>query len=225
MKHLIKIIFRISLLIAVFTVNEPVHAVQNITVKINGQALYFDQYLVIENNRVLVPMRTYFEVMGANVEWEAKTSTVKAKRGNTSILLPLNSKQATINGEKNSLDVPAKAIKGRTMVPLRFVSESLGCKVKWNGKSITFDGEVKEQTGKVYSDGWVAPLLKSAWSPDPATNFETLESELGFDGNGHYFGIYGKTRAIIVFEESGNLEVTLGFAGGWVCWRSTTTSL
>lgn len=221
MKHLNRIsILVIFLLTFIFIISKPTEAAQNITVKINNQSIYFDQYPVIENNRVLVPMRTIFEVMGAAVEWDAKTSTVKAKRGNTYILLPLNSKQATINGEKKSLDVPAKAIKGRTMVPLRFVSESLGCKVEWNGKlflvSITFDGELKEQTGKVYPDRWVAPLLKSAWSQDPAINFKTLEDELGFGGEGHYYGVQGASRAIMVNEESGSLEVTIVYQG----WNS-----
>lgn len=215
MKHLSRVIVIFVLLTSILSVNKTVHAAQNITVKINGQVIYFDQYPMIENNRVLVPMRTIFEVMGADVEWDGKKSTVKAKRGATSILLPLNSKQATINGVTKNLDVPAKGIKGRTMVPLRFVSEALGCKVEWNSKlsvvSITFDGQVKEQTGKVYPDGWVAPLLRSAWSPDPATNFKILEDELGFKEGGHFFNIYGKTHAITVNGGDSVNEVTFKY--------------
>lgn len=47
------------------------------------------------------------------------------------IELPINSKTATFNGEKIELDVPAKIENGRTLVPLRFITEILGCQVEY----------------------------------------------------------------------------------------------
>ena len=66
-------------------------------------------------------------------------------------------------------------------------------------------------TGKVYPDGWIAPVLKSAWSPNQATNFATLQNELGFHEGGHFYGIRGKERNIIVNSDSGENEVTFKF--------------
>ncbi|MBS4174277.1 stalk domain-containing protein [Bacillus sp. FJAT-49736] len=68
--------------------------------------------------------------------------------------------------------------------------------------------------GKMYPDGWVAPVLKSKWSPNQATNFKTLQNELGFTDNGHIFGVYKASKAIIVLGDSGNTEVTFQF----FCW-------
>lgn len=208
-----------TLITGLFTsllINTHAEASSNVTVQINGQALGFDQPPVMENNRVLVPMRTIFEVVGAKVEWDAKTSTVKAKKGDLSIILPLNSKQVVMNGNQKSLDVPAKSINGRTLVPLRFVSEALGCKVDWlTNRSlvkITFDGEVKEQTGKVYPDGWVAPILKSAWSPYGGDNLETLQNELGFTDGGRVYSIEGASKAITLYGGYSDYEVTLNFS-------------
>jgi hypothetical protein len=45
--------------------------------------------------------------------------------------LTIGSRQARVNNQPSLLDVPAFTIGGRTMVPLRFVSESLGASVQW----------------------------------------------------------------------------------------------
>ena len=68
-----------------------------------------------------------------------------------------------------------------------------------------------ESAGKVYPDGWAAPVLKSAWSQNQATNFETLQNELGFTGDGHFFDIQEKPQAIVVNGGSEGNEVTIKF--------------
>lgn len=218
MKYLIKtLILTVGLLIPFTLSNQNVEAATPIDVKINSQVLYFDQPPIMEKGRVLVPMRTIFEVVGAKIEWNQNTQTIKAAKGTTNIVLPLNSKQATINGKKNTLDVPAKSINGRTLVPLRFVSEALGATVEWksaqNLVQITIDGEIKEQTGKVYPDGWVAPVLKSTWSSDPDTNYTTLVNELGFTSGGRVYSINGHSKAIQVISQgtTGSYEVGIKF--------------
>ncbi len=216
MKHLKNTIVVAGLFTSLLT-GTQVDASSNINVQISGQSLYFDQPPVMENNRVLVPMRTIFEVVGAEVNWVAEKSTVKAQKGDLSIILPLNQKEATINGTSRQLDVPAKSVNGRTLVPLRFVSEALGCKVDWLANQslvkITFDGEIKEQTGKVYPDGWVAPILKSAWSPDQMKNYETLKNELGFTEGGRIYGVKYAPHAVVVNNQSGDVDVDIKFFG------------
>ena len=101
-------------------------------VMLNGQQLSFDVPPTIESGRTLVPLRTIFEAMGAAVNWNASSSTVTATKGSSTIILPVGSRTATVNGKNVTLDVPAKIINSRTLVPLRFVSESLGAQVDWN---------------------------------------------------------------------------------------------
>ena len=108
-----------------------------ISVILNGNNLSFDQTPVIENGTTLVPMRAIFEAMGASVEWDGATQTVTSVKDDTTISLTLNKETATVNSNSISLAVPAKLINGNTMVPLRFVSESLGAEVNWDGTSRT----------------------------------------------------------------------------------------
>lgn len=85
----------------------------------------------IIDGRTLVPLRAIFEALGAEVEWDNVTRTAKGTRGDTVVSVQIDNKTAYVNGESRELDVPAQIINNRTMVPARFVSEALGCKVTW----------------------------------------------------------------------------------------------
>ena len=101
------------------------------TVFINGSQLAFpDQPPVNSNGRLLVPLRAIFEALGATVNYS--NGTIRAVRGGTNLELSLGSDQAIINGQRSTLDVPAQAVFGRTLVPLRFVGEAFGANVAYN---------------------------------------------------------------------------------------------
>ncbi|WP_054403740.1 copper amine oxidase N-terminal domain-containing protein [Paenibacillus solani] len=83
-----------------------------------------------ESGRVQVPLRGIGEALGAKIGFDGKK--VSYTKDNNQIVLTLGSKQALVNGRTVAMDTPAKAIKGRTYVPLRFVSENLGVPVNWD---------------------------------------------------------------------------------------------
>jgi hypothetical protein len=112
---------------------------------LDGQQLSFDVAPVIDNGRTLVPLRAIFESLGANVEWDSVTSTVTATRSNTNIRLQIGNTTAYKNGMVVILDVPGKLIQNRTMVPLRFVGEALGCNITWNASSYAVEITSKEK--------------------------------------------------------------------------------
>jgi hypothetical protein len=107
-------------------------AAQGISVIVDDRPVQFrnvgPQYV---NGRVLVPLRGVFEQMGAYVEWNPATRTVMASRADTDVRLQIGDRTATVNGMTQLLDVPAMIYRGSTMVPLRFISESLGANVQW----------------------------------------------------------------------------------------------
>lgn len=106
---------------------------QDITVSVDGKGVDFDQLPVIENDRTLVPMRAIFEALGATVEWDGDTRTVTSTKGETVIKLTIDSADMYIGSDVKKLDVPAKIINDRTMVPVRAISEAFECKVDWDG--------------------------------------------------------------------------------------------
>lgn len=108
-----------------------------VRVKIDGVLQTFDQPAIAINGRTMVPMRAIFERLGAEIEWENETKTVTAVKGSTVIKITLGQSTAYVNGKPLTLDVAAIAMNGRTLVPLRFVSESLGADVQWDGATST----------------------------------------------------------------------------------------
>lgn len=102
-----------------------------VSVTVNDILLKFDQEPVIYNGRTMVPMRAIFEALGATVDWEVGKETITATREDTKIVIAIGSNQAVVDGEKCILEAPPQLINGRTLVPVRFVSESLGAQVDW----------------------------------------------------------------------------------------------
>lgn len=110
---------------------------------VNDTQYFMDPAPYIKDGRTLVPMRRVFEILGAKVSWNEAERSVTATKGNTEIKLYIGSQIAYKNGQAIQLEVPAEimASTGRTMVPLRFVSEALGGTVNWvdSTRTITID--------------------------------------------------------------------------------------
>ncbi len=112
---------------------------QNGTIRVilNGQLMSFDQPPVIIGGSTMVPMRAIFEALGASITWDASTQTVKAAKGNITISLLIGAQTAMVNGIETPLSQAAQILNGRTLVPLRFVAESLQAEVLWDGNART----------------------------------------------------------------------------------------
>ncbi|ABR47135.1 copper amine oxidase domain protein [Alkaliphilus metalliredigens QYMF] len=122
----------------------------DIKVTINNTYLNFEQPPVVEKGRTLVPLRAIFEALGAKVDWEDSTRTITGTKDSTVVRLQLGNSTATVNGTNITLQVPATSVNGRTVVPTRFIAESLGANVDWDGTTrtviITTGENIKEPT-------------------------------------------------------------------------------
>ncbi|MBE7046864.1 MAG: copper amine oxidase N-terminal domain-containing protein [Ruminococcaceae bacterium] len=151
MKKILSIILAVVMVLSSLTF---VMAADDIKITINGEAKKFDVMPQIIEGRTLVPMRAIFEALGAEVGWDDATKTASGKTASTTVALTIDNKEAKVNGKAVTLDVPAMIIDSRTMVPARFVAESLGCKVDWDGntKTVIITMEKKEEA-KPSADG------------------------------------------------------------------------
>ena len=108
-----------------------VSADESIKVILDGKQLQFDVPPQTIEWRTMVPMRVIFEELGAEVYWEDSTQTITAYKGSTTIVMQIGNKMLTKDGQQIEMDVPPLEIDGRTLVPVRAISESLGCNVSW----------------------------------------------------------------------------------------------
>ena len=109
----------------------------DITVTYDGENISFDVQPEIVDDRVMVPMRTIFETFGAKVKWDSDTQTITAKKKSKTIQMTIGSSDMTKNDETYSFDVSPIIEDGRTLVPIRAISDMLGLDVEWNEKNNT----------------------------------------------------------------------------------------
>ncbi len=102
-----------------------------VAVVVNGRPLYLNPGPLERAGRVFVPLRGIFERLGASVVYENRQ--INSTKGSTSVSLRIGSAQAMVNGQPQMLDVAPFIVGATTYVPLRFVAQSLGAVVNYNG--------------------------------------------------------------------------------------------
>ena len=95
------------------------------------EKLDFPVQPMVEKDRTLIPIRGFFEHLGATVLWDEKNQAVMIEKGELTLKVRVNYYGADINGETKYMDVPPRLIEGTTMIPIRFLSEELGYRVEW----------------------------------------------------------------------------------------------
>ncbi|MNR17311.1 hypothetical protein D3C85_1339630 [compost metagenome] len=108
-----------------------------VSVAINGNDQKFEQSPVIVNGSTFTPLRAIFEAMGAKVDYDAATRSVTATKGSTTVKLTLDQSTVYVNGKAIQLEEAARLVNGYTLAPARFVGETFGGSVSWDGTSRT----------------------------------------------------------------------------------------
>lgn len=149
------LILSIALMVAFYTstFNFSYSEPDPIKVLIDNQALDFDVAPITVDSRVLVPFRAISEALGAEVTWDEANQVVTAKKNNTTIKLTIGDRVAFINSGSVLLDVPPQIIDNRTLIPIRFISESFGAKVDWDGSTRTVSITPKKEAPKISYKG------------------------------------------------------------------------
>jgi len=114
------------------------------TFTINGESKTFDTPPIIKNGRTLLPIRPLIESLNGVVSWSPSERKVTVNFGDKNIELWIGKPRARVNGDEVPIDadnpkVSPEIINGRTMLPVRFIGESLGFGVNWdeNSKTVT----------------------------------------------------------------------------------------
>lgn len=101
-------------------------------------SLLSGQALAAEKTTQLVPLRAVAESIGAQVRWEAATSTITVTKGANTLVVKLGSNEATLNGQPVPLAQPVQLVADRTLVPASLleslgVTNPLGVQVRYEG--------------------------------------------------------------------------------------------
>lgn len=123
-----------------FSIRMQINSLQAVN---NNKKRTLDLAPFIRDSRTMVPFRFIGEELQAKISFEKDLTTKLVNKiqyvlQNKAVILTIGDLKASVNGEEVILDSPPMIIKGRTVVPLRFITENLGCKTVWepNTKSI-----------------------------------------------------------------------------------------
>ena len=162
-----KTLIMVMMIVIILAMNTTTFA-SNVYVQLNGEIIDFTDSngnrvdAQIVNNRTMVPLRKIFELLGATVEWDNSTRTASAHKDDVSIKLQIDNPVAEVstNGITRKIELDSKPIliNDRTMVPLRFISESLGKQVAWDAREQTaiiidydyFVNQIKKKSPMLY---------------------------------------------------------------------------
>ena len=104
---------------------------------LNGAAKTMDVAPIVANSRTMLPVRYVAEALGASIAWDGATSTATLTTADTEIKITVGAATATVNGQAVTLAAPAFIENSRTYMPVRFVAETLGATVTWDGMTST----------------------------------------------------------------------------------------
>ncbi|MDR6549136.1 hypothetical protein J2736_000319 [Paenibacillus qinlingensis] len=114
--------------------------VQGKVIEVNGNLLNLEVPPALVDGSTLVPLRPILESLNLKLDWNAAKQTITASKDGLTILLQINQSTATVNGQQVALPVPPQIINGSTMVPVRFISQSVGAQVDYTPYSpVEFD--------------------------------------------------------------------------------------
>ncbi|MCK5848461.1 MAG: fibronectin type III domain-containing protein [Caldisericia bacterium] len=106
-------------------------------ITINGRKETMDVSPMVQFERTVLPIRHVVEGLGGTLTYEVHTKVITIVLDKIFIEMQLKNPIATVNGKKKQFDpldnrvMPISIPPGRTMIPVRFVAENLGCKVEW----------------------------------------------------------------------------------------------
>ncbi|MBC7075842.1 MAG: copper amine oxidase N-terminal domain-containing protein [Syntrophomonadaceae bacterium] len=112
---------------------------EDVLVFVDGKKVESDVPATIVNGSTMLPFRSILNALGITddqITWREKSKSIEVVTDNTYIFLVVGSKGALINNNMIMIVEPF-ITKGRTMVPVRFISEAFGASVKWDGNTRT----------------------------------------------------------------------------------------
>lgn len=108
-----------------------------VKVSVEGKPLVMPVPPVIVEDRTLIGVRFVGEAVGGTVEWDQSRRQATVVRGSDTVVVTLGKREALVNGKPVEMQVAARLVEERTMVPLRFIAEALGGTVEWDDKTRT----------------------------------------------------------------------------------------
>jgi len=138
-----------------------------IRIRVDGEfiPIRYGQPPVLIESRTLVPLRDVMTGLGFTVEWDYDTRIAHLEKPGYIVSVPLDGDTMTVNGEIIPLEVPARAMNNRIMLPIRAISEATGMHVYWIHEARIVDIRTEGQ-GKLTAPHRISWQFSTYRAPD-----------------------------------------------------------
>ncbi len=186
-----------------------------ISIVIDGVKVNSDVAPLIRNGTTLVPIRVVSEALGALVSYNGTMGTVTIDSAAKHIILTIGSKTALVNGVPMIMLQPAEIVNRRTLIPLRFVSETIGAEVDYANSTATINYFTAfVGTVKAGGSSTVAPIGQAAADELMKIN-NKINVSYASSGSGNgikgaidgSFNVGGTSRELTGAEKSANPDL------------------
>lgn len=176
-----------------------------IKVIVDEKPLQLQQEPIIENGTTLVPMRAFYEAIGAKVKWIDEYQIVASVRGQTVNILAIDYPIGVSHLSQSNLAVPIgnaenyvlplyitnlelkpRIVNGSTYIPLRYVGSAFDCKISWDGNTETITVVTKpnsEVRGTTSVDEDVFNGFADRWPIEAWNNIRQSKVVLGMNAS------------------------------------------
>lgn len=164
---------------------------------VNGKWLEIDPgkntVPVLKNARTMLPIRALIESMGGTVDYVSGEQKITVKWNGKTVCVWIGKTNYTVDGVNKTMDVaPYYSDTGRTMIPMRFIIESLGCDIAWDGETYT-----ATVSYLLNNDGFYPPQPPKDTVQNWSGIWYTDRGKINLTQNGIYVeGTYGKGYTI-----------------------------
>ena len=149
-----------------------------VDITVNDNMIKTDAPAFLAHDTTFVPIRFVSDALGASrVDWNPKNATATIQKGNKTITITENKKDAYVNGQKVTLQQSARISGGRLFVPVRFISEGLGASVSWDNyyytvkiyqKGITVNSSLLDRRYTTDEIFWLGRIIHAESEGEPA---------------------------------------------------------
>lgn len=106
-------------------------------VAVSGTTLNLERTPIVINGRIVVPVRTVFSNINADIDWNELRNRLVITNDNTTIIMYMGYINCYVNGQIKEMEAPAVLFNGTVMVPVRFVAETFNIPIGWNESNST----------------------------------------------------------------------------------------
>lgn len=135
-----KFIYIFLVIVILFSLN--IFAEESVSVRVNNNFIVSDVSPLLIDGRTYLPLRAILNAIGVenkDIIWWELSESVEIRHQDIHIFMPVGSGEVIVNDSIFYTDSPAFIKDKRTFVPVRFLSETLNCRVDWDGINFIVD--------------------------------------------------------------------------------------